>query len=158
MSARSRGDFFFYLISLANIRRTCIKEVPDNLILHLKRFDFDMETLLRKKLNDHFEFPTELDLAPFLAENVDKDPSEMNDVAKQEYVLSGVLVHSGTADSGHYYSYIKSRDESKEGTWFLFNDSLVEKFDSTSIPETCFGGTGRTGFKSLNFSNAYMLL
>lgn len=26
------------------------------------------------------------------------------------YKLAGVLVHMGTADSGHYYSYIKQRD------------------------------------------------
>lgn len=27
-----------------------------------------------------------------------------------KYRLAGVLVHAGTADSGHYYSYIKQRD------------------------------------------------
>lgn len=27
-----------------------------------------------------------------------------------EYKLAGVLVHAGTADSGHYYSYIKRRN------------------------------------------------
>ena len=30
--------------------------------------------------------------------------------AYYEYKLAGVLVHMGTADSGHYYSYIKRRD------------------------------------------------
>lgn len=30
--------------------------------------------------------------------------------AYYEYKLAGVLVHTGTADSGHYYSYIKRRD------------------------------------------------
>ncbi|CAN0456448.1 unnamed protein product, partial [Scytosiphon promiscuus] len=30
--------------------------------------------------------------------------------AYYEYKLAGVLVHMGTADSGHYYSYIKKRD------------------------------------------------
>lgn len=30
--------------------------------------------------------------------------------AYYEYKLAGVLVHTGTADSGHYYSYIKRRN------------------------------------------------
>ena len=30
--------------------------------------------------------------------------------AYYQYKLAGVLVHMGTADSGHYYSYIKRRD------------------------------------------------
>ena len=65
-----------------------------------------------------------------------------------EYELVGVLVHTGTADSGHYYSYIKervARDESdpanrKEGSWFLFNDTHVEQFDDKEIGAACYGG------------------
>ena len=30
------------------------------------RFDFDFTTLTRRKVNDHFEFPLVLDMAPFL--------------------------------------------------------------------------------------------
>ena len=36
-----------------------------------------------------------------------------------EYKLKGVVVHTGTADFGHYYSYIQVR----EGEWYEFNDS-----------------------------------
>ena len=34
------------------VRRTCIKALPDTLVLHLKRFEFDYETMLRLKLCD----------------------------------------------------------------------------------------------------------
>jgi len=54
--------------------------------------------------------------------------------------LAGILVHSGTADSGHYYSYIKERDDNGEGQWYHFNDSDVEPFDLSNLPNACYGG------------------
>lgn len=66
-----------------------------------------------------------------------------------EYDLVGVLVHSGTADSGHYYSYIKERRYAGEaaeaagqgGGWYLFNDMHVEPFDPSEIGAGCYGGS-----------------
>lgn len=43
------------------------------------------------------------------------------------YQLTGVLVHSGSANSGHYYSYIKEREG--ECRWLEFNDTKVSEFD-----------------------------
>lgn len=43
------------------------------------------------------------------------------------YQLVGVLVHSGSANSGHYYSYIRERDG--EGRWLEFNDNIVKEFN-----------------------------
>lgn len=37
-----------------------------------------------------------------------------------KYKLAGMLVHSGSAESGHYYSYIKIGEQ-----WFEFNDKVV---------------------------------
>jgi ubiquitin C-terminal hydrolase len=36
-------------------------------------------------------------------------------VTPQEYRLAGVLVHTGTTESGHYYSYVKDR---RNGKWY----------------------------------------
>ena len=63
--------------------------------------------------------------------------------AGQLYELVGVLVHSGTADSGHYYSYIKERrttHATSQGSWLHFNDTVVEPFDACDIPKCCYGG------------------
>ena len=66
--------------------------------------------------------------------------------AGQLYELVGVLVHSGTADSGHYYSYIKERRAqpvargASGSSWLHFNDTLVEPFDERDIPKACYGG------------------
>ena len=43
----------------------------------------------------------------------------------------GIVVHRGTADTGHYYSYIRERmpkggGAGAERKWYQFNDTLVE--------------------------------
>lgn len=46
-----------------------------------------------------------------------------------------MTVHTGTADGGHYYSFIRDRDK-----WLLFNDAEVKYFDSSQLAAECFGG------------------
>lgn len=58
-----------------------------------------------------------------------------------EYELIGVTVHTGTADGGHYYSFIRDNTgNNKRDKWFLFNDAEVKPFDPNQIPAECFGG------------------
>ncbi len=65
-----------------------------------------------------------------------------------EYELVGAVVHTGTADSGHYYSFIKERAQTSRrsdahgpgAAWFEFNDSDVTHFEERNIPAECFGG------------------
>jgi len=57
----------------------------------------------------------------------------------------GIVVHTGTADSGHYYSYIKEQDELRlepdgSAKWYEFNDIHVRDFDPVEIPQETFGG------------------
>lgn len=61
---------------------------------------------------------------------------------KYEYQLTGVLVHSGGADAGHYYSFIKERNKSSQnyGKWFEFNDTTVKEFSIQNLKKECFGG------------------
>lgn len=44
-------------------------------------------------------------------------------------------MHEGSAEHGHYFSYI--REDSK---WYEFNDKLVRPFDSSRLEEQTFGG------------------
>lgn len=53
------------------------------------------------------------------------------------YSLTGVLVHTGTSESGHYYSYIQ---DPQSKNWFEFNDDNVMKFNPNEIPSSCYGG------------------
>jgi hypothetical protein len=91
------------------------------------------ETFTREKVNDRFDFPHTLDLYPYSTEGVawqqrvnaaaaaaaaTTPPTEAPVEARPylvhpkeyyEYELVGVVVHMGTADSGHYYSLIRER-------------------------------------------------
>ncbi|XP_052863668.1 ubiquitin carboxyl-terminal hydrolase puf [Anopheles cruzii] len=100
----------------------------------------------------------------------EEDSEDFNE--HYEYDLVGVTVHTGNADGGHYYSFIKERNEdgdpNHQERWFLFNDAEVKLFDPSQIAAECFGGemTSKTydsvTEKYLDFSfektnSAYML-
>lgn len=77
-----------------------------------------------------------------------------------EYRLKGILVHSGVAQGGHYYSFIYDHVSEK---WFKYDDEDVSPFDPANIETECFGGVQRRswhGSSSMEmevFSNALML-
>jgi hypothetical protein len=66
------------------------------------------------------------------------------------YKLKGVVVHTGSADSGHYYSFIEDANKN----WFEFNDSSVSPFDIKNLPEEAFGTKDSYEDK---VKNAYLL-
>ncbi|KAI5459968.1 hypothetical protein BGZ63DRAFT_262203 [Mariannaea sp. PMI_226] len=120
------------------VKRACLKDVPDNVIFHLKRFDFNLRTLQRSKINDYFSFPSRVNLRPYTIEYL----SEPNDDGEEDiFELVGVLVHSGTAESGHYYSYIRERPSlGDRQSWVEFNDDLVTPWDPAMMESSTFGG------------------
>ncbi|EGC34643.1 hypothetical protein DICPUDRAFT_34644 [Dictyostelium purpureum] len=124
------------------IKRTLIDRCPNTLILQLKRFEFDLDNMRNIKLNDFYEFPMLLDIEPFTVESVErKEKSNIlmmssMDPNEYKYTLSGIVLHQGTADSGHYISLIKDTN----GSWFELNDTLVLPYDPNRIPIDCFGG------------------
>ena len=115
-----------------NMKRTChkrqiFKSLPNILVINLKRFEFDYNTMLKSKLDNYFEFPFELDMKEYLIEN----HQEIN----TKYELTGITIHFGFSDYGHYYDLIKSPD----GKWYKFNDNCVIEFDEKEIPHEAFG-------------------
>lgn len=62
------------------------------------------------------------------------------------------MVHVGTAEFGHYYSYISTsrgdpskRDPKKKDKWLEFNDSTIRDFNTDHIESECFGGAQEGG-------------
>ncbi|KAK3692278.1 hypothetical protein B0T22DRAFT_9213 [Podospora appendiculata] len=121
------------------VKRTCLKDIPDNLIFHLKRFDFNVRTMQRSKINDFFSFPSKIDMRPYTVDHL-AGPAE-GKPAEDIFELVGVLVHSGTAESGHYYSYIRERPTNSDSqVWVEFNDDMVTTWDPSQLEFSCFGG------------------
>ena len=54
------------------LKRTCIKKLPQHLIIALRRFEFDYDKMVRVKVNDYCEFPTDLNLEPYTQEGLSK--------------------------------------------------------------------------------------
>jgi ubiquitin carboxyl-terminal hydrolase 9/24 len=71
------------------------------------------------------------------------------------YILKGVVVHIGYADSGHYYSYIQDRTTMK---WHEFNDTVVREFNIDDLSEEAFGGEYGGYETKEKIKNAYMLI
>ncbi|KAL6702486.1 hypothetical protein ACN47E_001611 [Coniothyrium glycines] len=140
------------------VKRTCFKDVPDNLIFHLKRFEFDLNDFSRRKINDYFEFPVSIDINAY---HVDYLSDPCGPSQEDIFDLVGVLVHTGTCENGHYYSYIRQRPSSTGSTtpsWIEFDDSNVGPFDPYEIASRAFGGPSDEGFgRQMKPYSAYML-
>ncbi|XP_032664565.1 ubiquitin carboxyl-terminal hydrolase puf isoform X2 [Odontomachus brunneus] len=149
-------------------KRACFKKLPHILCFNTMRYTFNMGTMLKEKVNTHFSFPLRLDMSGYVEKKLmpqhcqdEKKASEKrklesdghallsDDVEEEEeeeemehylYDLIGVTVHTGTADGGHYYSFIRDRTSPNKDKWFLFNDAEVKPFDPNQIAAECFGG------------------
>ncbi len=109
-------------------RRVCLTAAPPILTLCLMRFTYNMKTLKRQKINQHFAFSLQLNMAPFLnisevaAASVEPN-GDAGTFARSQfdydgflYDLASVVIHSGVgAEQGHYHAYI--RDFMHEGCW-----------------------------------------
>ncbi|XP_076309376.1 ubiquitin carboxyl-terminal hydrolase 24-like isoform X2 [Tachypleus tridentatus] len=156
------------------IKRTCIKSFPHVLVIQLKRFEYDWEANRAIKFDDVFKFPWKLDITPYTVEGIQErdvvnssmqkneeelsSPATISKANSAVYDLVGVVVHSGQANAGHYYSYIKERKNDTmvtQGKWIKFNDITVEEFLMTedSLECECFGGTYKA--KVSDSANSY---
>ncbi|XP_057498145.1 ubiquitin C-terminal hydrolase 13-like isoform X2 [Actinidia eriantha] len=137
-------------------------DFPPVLQLQLKRFEYDFTRDTMVKINDHYEFPLQLDLdredGKYLSPEADRSIRNL-------YTLHSVLVHSGGVHGGHYYAFIRP---TLSDQWFKFDDERVTKEDTKKALEEQYGGEeelphanpgfNNTPFKFTKYSNAYMLL
>jgi ubiquitin C-terminal hydrolase len=159
-------------------------DVPDCVVVHIGRFSMDWGTGHATKSNARFEFPHLFDLWPSsldalvqaddlrtadgrpLSEAAEGNSGRTtSDRSAWRYRLAGIVMHSGSLEAGHYYSYIRERGPRgasvaaaraasgyrgsapiSNGTnapdiWHEFNDSQVTPWDSSSLESMCFGGS-----------------
>ncbi|CAF1158284.1 unnamed protein product, partial [Didymodactylos carnosus] len=166
-------------------KRVCFRKLPKILCLNTMRYTFNMVTMQREKVNTHFSFPMQLDMSGYMEKNLidpdklvaDDDENIQNESMNMSttstanksvntpselslFELIGVTVHTGTAEGGHYYSFIRDRvkrhtasttsnatdeqllpqQQDSQPRWYLFNDADVKPFDPNQIANECFGG------------------
>jgi len=131
------------------------QRLPYFLSLQLNRFDYDYTTWRRIKLNNKVTFPQNLDMTQFFSnddENESNRPSSSNpDQKRHQYELFSVMIHSGGAEGGHYFAFVKSF---QSGKWYKFNDASVAEISDEDI-SSVFGGAPpkNTEAKAKPYSN-----
>jgi ubiquitin C-terminal hydrolase len=151
---------------VAALKRCLLGHLSNTVIINLKRFDYDYAAMTKKKLNDYCEFPLHINFYKYTKDGQTNPLAEPP--RNYDYDLVGVLIHSGTAEGGHYYSFIKEREVGTKnyGKWFEFNDTRVEPFNPEELKKRAFGrekGEARVGGLLGNAfwdssANAYILI
>jgi len=167
--------------SVTVTKKNSIAELPNVLIVHLQRILFDYDNLQNNKINSRLEFPFNLNMKSYTTEVLSNNDNKINksstvdsssfiiyekDDSYYDYNLVGIVVHTGSADAGHYYSYINVRREgsldqtqfnkdTNEGVynWLEFNDSNINPFDLKNLEEECFGGCDGFGEDNISWLN-----
>jgi hypothetical protein len=119
-----------------------IDGAPEVLVLQLKRFDYNLVTLERIKVKDRYEFHRILDIVPCMTDSS----------VSRKYHLKGVVLHSGSAQGGHYSSLILIN-----GKWVMFNDMEVTVLPEADFDEATFGSTLNAYDEWDNTASAYLL-
>jgi ubiquitin C-terminal hydrolase len=96
------------------IRKLDLYQLPQVLILQLKRFTYDLTNDTKITTKNHFQ--EVLDLEKFIKKN-DTNKSSI-------YDLVAVLAHTGTLVSGHYMTFAR---RSSNCCWYHFNDRHVRQ-------------------------------
>lgn len=104
-------------------RKINIIKSPQVLIIVLKRFAGNNRF---RKLNNTVIFPINtLDISSYCIGY---------DVSESIYKLKSAVLHSGSLNGGHYYSYVNHID----GEWYEYNDCTCEKIDIKDNREELF--------------------
>jgi len=127
------------------LKGTNFLQIPPVLTFQFLRFDFDYNTFARIKINSRFTFPLTLNMSKY-ANNVKENEGE--------YDLYAVLIHSGGANGGHYFAYIK---DPSSHLWFCFNDQNIKQVSQEQV-FTSFGGSIGEADRGKVAGNAYMVI
>ena len=115
-----------------------IKSLPKILLIALNRFEYDYNKGLKKKINTPISIPDKI--------------TKIGNLDNLNYDLYGIIIHSGSAMSGHYFSLIKNFE--KEKKWYKFDDRCVFEIKDINEYKKIISGNE----KNLNDSTDYILL
>jgi len=85
---------------MATVRRTCFGDLPNTLMLHLKRFDLDFQTFETVKLNNRMAFPSRINMLKYTKEGIEAEEKERElEEARAAAAESGDGADSSTSSS-----------------------------------------------------------
>lgn len=99
-------------------------KLPPILVLHLKRFEFDMKTFQFKKIDLLLKGPNTMDMSPYVS-----SPQR----EKALYDVVAVANHHGAYGAGHYTAYCKICANVDDCEWHHFNDDKVSPLGSRDV-------------------------
>merc|ERR1719343_1586010 len=99
-------------------KQLSIWKLPPILILHLKRFEFDIRTCRFKKISKKLDIQLTVDLSQYVS-------SPQREHAT--YDVCAVANHIGEFGSGHYTATcrLRSRNDMSEVEWNVYDDNRV---------------------------------
>jgi ubiquitin C-terminal hydrolase len=135
------------------------KTLPNILSLQLRRFEMDWVRMCQIKLSDAITIPLSINLKEYITdttngtdstnggEKKETNNSNVGDDEEWIYDLYAVLVHSGSAMGGHYFSYMRTFQESDNnndnydatGKWYNFNDATVTELAPKTLSRVLGG-------------------
>eukprot|EP00796_Vickermania_ingenoplastis_P011535 gene11535-7955_t len=123
-----------------------LKATPPVLLLHLTRFDYNMQ-YGESKVFTKWAYYNTLDLSRYMPHLTPHDT---------HYTLYSVLVHFGSnTGHGHYYCFLRCG-----GVWYKFNDEYVTPAKLTEVFGSNFGGFTMNywGSEVPHMNSAYLLV
>eukprot|EP00002_Diphylleia_rotans_P020287 TRINITY_DN3940_c0_g1_i1.p1 TRINITY_DN3940_c0_g1~~TRINITY_DN3940_c0_g1_i1.p1 ORF type:complete len:346 (+),score=89.31 TRINITY_DN3940_c0_g1_i1:1339-2376(+) len=110
------------------LKQYLFEKTPPVLVLHLKRFMQNGRNI--KKNNKEVPFPLDLDISPFLTEDVTMPNTDAQTPNKRfaKYRLVGIVEHSGSMSGGHYIAYVCF-----QGNWYYASDSSVRRTSEQEV-------------------------
>ena len=102
------------------IRKISMLEWPEYLVIQLSRWDYD------NKIVQEFAFPIDFRVSKL---NIPGTPCQW------DYLLTSVIIHKGTAESGHYVTIVQGDDED----WYYCDDHKVKYFEPSELNSWTFG-------------------
>ena len=106
-----------------------IKKLPNILFIQLKRFKYDKKENKFIKLNNYIKYDYKMNLNQFLKSKEKKQ--------NENYVLYSVIIHIGTLDNGHYFTFC---NDLKSNLWIKLNDSHINISNNHEVFNDNFGG------------------
>ena len=115
-------------------KKISVKELPKVFVFVLNRFEYDYDKMIRNKINNYCELPEKIDMTAYY-DGVEVD-QDLN------FYLTGMIIHQGTSEFGHYYSIIKDLDMNK---WLVLNDQEIYELKEEYLQYEAFGNFENNG-------------